>query len=252
MAKATHRAYALGAVLHNRRVLTEARRVVLLAVIRLPIVEWASTVWHPTGAAAKRVEEVMVRVLRRFIRVGCNAAVEILHLEFGCRPFSSWMRQRVLEFAFRLGRMPAERLPAQVAAARWPLQQGSKRPQLHEHRLTAAERVTAVSVAASVATTSCSYAMFEQQAATAVRRADLAAIHAALQTRGRKSTVARYLDILGGDLADGRYMPGLLAWPHWMGPPAQVPLQVRHGSCGPPPVHHRAGCVACLQFLWRS
>ena len=163
----------------------------------------------------------MVRVLRRFIRVGCNAAVEILHLEFGCRPFSSWMRQRVLEFAFRLGRMPAERLPAQVAAARWPLRQGSKRPELHEHRLAAAERVTAVSVAASVPTTSCSYAMFKQQAATAVRRADLAAIHAALQTRGRKSTVARYLDILGGDLADGlfpatcqAYLRGRIGWDH--------------------------------------
>jgi hypothetical protein len=65
------------------------------------------------------------------------------------------MRQRVLEFAFRLGRMPAERLPAQVAAARWTLRQGSKRPELHEHRLAAAERVTAaMSVAASVATTS--------------------------------------------------------------------------------------------------
>ena len=95
-----------------------------------------------------------MRVLRRFIRVGCNAAVEILHLEFGCRPFSSWMRQRVLEFAFRLGRMPAERLPAQVAAARWPLRQGSKRPELHEHRLTAAERVTALSVATTFITTS--------------------------------------------------------------------------------------------------
>jgi hypothetical protein len=150
----------------------------------------------------------MVRVLRRFLRVGCNGtAVEILHLEFGCRPFSSWMRQRVLEFGCRLGRMPAERLPAQVAAACWPLRQGSKHPELHEHRLAVAERITAVSVAASVATPSCSYAMFKQQAATAVCRADLAAICAALQTRGRRSTVARYLDMALGATSPMAYSP---------------------------------------------
>jgi hypothetical protein len=88
-AKATQSA-GPGGVLHNRRVLTEARGVVLLAVIR-PIVSGPP---QPTGAAAERVEDVMVRVMRRFIRVGCNTAVDILHLEFGCR----------------FGRMPAERL----------------------------------------------------------------------------------------------------------------------------------------------
>ena len=41
--KATRRAFALGGVLHNRRMATAVRRVVLLAVVR-PVVEHASTV----------------------------------------------------------------------------------------------------------------------------------------------------------------------------------------------------------------
>jgi hypothetical protein len=53
--KATKAAFAVCCVLHNRRVCTAVRRIVLLAVVR-PILEYASTVclgwsWHWVGAA---------------------------------------------------------------------------------------------------------------------------------------------------------------------------------------------------------
>ena len=70
--------------------------------------------------------------------------------------------------------MPAGRLPPQAAAACWPLQPGF---QACRAAWRAAERVTAVIVAAAVATPPCSHAMFKQQAAAAVYLADLAAIH---------------------------------------------------------------------------
>ena len=41
----TTASYAMGSVLHNRRLDTEIRRVVLLAKLR-PVLEYCSTVWH--------------------------------------------------------------------------------------------------------------------------------------------------------------------------------------------------------------
>jgi hypothetical protein len=51
--KATSRAFALAGVLHNRRMATARRLVVLLAVVR-PVVERASTVWCTTAPQQQR------------------------------------------------------------------------------------------------------------------------------------------------------------------------------------------------------
>jgi hypothetical protein len=66
----TWRAFALGGVLHNRRMATAVRRVVRLAVVR-PVVEHASTVWRTTAAQQQRLEQVQTRVLRRILRGSC-------------------------------------------------------------------------------------------------------------------------------------------------------------------------------------
>ncbi len=93
--RARKAAYALGCVLHNRRVSTAVRRLVLLAVLR-PVVEYASTVWEPTSQQLKRLEQVQLRVLSRIVRLNCNVAHDVLRMEMGCRPYSSWMDQRKL------------------------------------------------------------------------------------------------------------------------------------------------------------
>ena len=120
--KARRRSYALGAVLNNRRVLTEARRIVLLVVLR-PVVKYASTAWHPAAGHVQRIEAVQQRVLRRFVGLDCNVSDDILRLEFGCRSYASWMCQRVLKYVFKVARMDAARLPAVVARRAWPLVQ---------------------------------------------------------------------------------------------------------------------------------
>lgn len=117
--KARKTAYALGCILHNRRVSVGVRRLVLLAVLR-PVIEYASTVWEATEAQLKRLEEVQRRVLRRIVRLDCNVAHDVLRMELGCRSYSSWMDQRKLEYAYRLALIPAARLPSIVAAAAWP------------------------------------------------------------------------------------------------------------------------------------
>jgi hypothetical protein len=41
---------------------------------------------------------------------------DVLRMELGCRSYASWMDQRKLEYAFRLGRMSDDRLPRHVQA----------------------------------------------------------------------------------------------------------------------------------------
>jgi hypothetical protein len=85
--KATRRAFALGGVLHNRRMATAVRRVVLLAVVRL-VVEHASTVWCTTAAQQQRLEQVQTKVLRRILRLPCAVSDDVLRMELGCRPYA--------------------------------------------------------------------------------------------------------------------------------------------------------------------
>ncbi len=130
VAKATAASYAMGSVLHNRRLDTKIRRVVLLAKLR-PVLEYCSTVWHAAmDAQRSQLEGVMLRVMKRFLAVFENVHHDVLRMELGCRSLSSWMAQRALEYGFRLQRMPADRLPAAVNAAVWRRVQGAGRPRL--------------------------------------------------------------------------------------------------------------------------
>jgi hypothetical protein len=70
--KASYLCYAMGGVLHNRKLDTEIRRVVLLAKLR-PVLEYCSTVWHAaTNEERSQLEGVVIRVLKRFLAVSDN------------------------------------------------------------------------------------------------------------------------------------------------------------------------------------
>ena len=87
VAKATKASYAMGSVLHNRKLDTELRRVVLLA--KLPVLEYCSTVWHAaTSEERSQLEGVVIRVLKRFLAVYDNVHHDVLRMELGCRSMS--------------------------------------------------------------------------------------------------------------------------------------------------------------------
>jgi hypothetical protein len=188
--KATKAAFAVGCVLHNRRVGTAIRRIVLLAVIR-PIVEYASTVWDAHGAGLALLEQVQTRVLRRVLRAPGTAADDVLRMEVGCRSYISWMDQRKLEYAYRLRLMAPSRLPRRVAAATWPARQALRRPCLHSEVVAALIADTCLDLAAAQAA-ACSYAQLKQLAAAAVRKRDMR-----VTRRADKSTVYRLWSIMG-------------------------------------------------------
>jgi hypothetical protein len=173
VAKATTASYAMGSVLHNRRLDTEIRRVVLLAKLR-PVLEYCSTVWHAaTDAQRSQLEGVMLRVMKRFLAVFENVHHDVLRMELGCRSLSSWMAQRALEYGFRLQRMPADRLPAAVNAAVWRRVQGAGRPRLCKEELVRVEKHTRVNVTVAVADATVGYGQFKRVASEAVRVADM-------------------------------------------------------------------------------
>jgi hypothetical protein len=109
---------------------TAVRRVVLLAVVR-PVLEHGSTVWCTTAAQQARLEQVQTRMLRRIVRLPYAVADDVPRMEFGCRPYASWMDQRKPEFAFRLTTMAADRLPARVVSASWPSVARAGVPAMH-------------------------------------------------------------------------------------------------------------------------
>ncbi len=55
--------------------------------------------WHVASAQEQnQIEAVMIiRVMKRFLAVFENVHHDVLRMEWGCRSFSSWMTQRVLE-----------------------------------------------------------------------------------------------------------------------------------------------------------
>jgi hypothetical protein len=195
--KATKASYAMGSVLHNRKLDTEIRRVVLLAKLR-PLLEYCSTVWHAaTEAERSRLEGVMIRVLKRFLAVFENVHHDVLRMELGCRSLRSWMAQRVLEYGFRLHRMPTDRLPAAVQAAVWPRVQGADRPRMCGEELAKVVARTHLDVAVSAADVATSYyGQFKRIASEAVRVADMHAVmHEERHTR--QSTLVQYLRLIG-------------------------------------------------------
>jgi hypothetical protein len=196
VAKATKASYAMGSVLHNRKLDTEIRRVVLLAKLR-PVLEYCSTVWHAATAAERsQLEGVVIRVLKRFLAVYDNVHHDVLRMELGCRSMSSWMAQRVLEYSFRLRRMPADRLPAAVRAAVWRHVQGAKRPRMCGEELVRVEQHTRVNVTVAVADATVGYGQFKRVASEAVRVADMRVV-VSEERRTRQSTLVKYLQLIG-------------------------------------------------------
>jgi hypothetical protein len=205
VAKATTASYAMGSVLHNRRLDTEIRRVVLLAKLR-PVLEYCSTVWHAaTDAQRSQLEGVMLRVMKRFLAVFENVHHDVLRMELGCRSLSSWMAQRALEYGFRLQRMPADRLPAAVNAAVWRRVQGAGRPRLCKEELVRVEKHTRVNVTVAVADATVGYGQFKRVASEAVRVADMRVV-VSEERRTRQSTLAKYLQLIG-PLPEGSMFP---------------------------------------------
>jgi hypothetical protein len=205
VAKATKASYAMGSVLHNRKLDTEIRRVVLLAKLR-PVLEYCSTVWHAaTDQERGRLEGVMSRVLKRFLAVYDNVHHDVLRMELGCRSLSSWMAQRALEYGFRLRRMPADRLPAAVRAAVWQRVPGANRPRMCGEELVRVEARTRLNVAVAAADEAITYGQFKRVASEAVRVADMRVV-VSEERRTRQSTLVRYLQLIG-PIPEGSMFP---------------------------------------------
>jgi hypothetical protein len=162
--------------------------MVLLAVVR-PVVEYASTVWHTDQRLLAAIEAEQLRVLKRFVSVSCNVSSDVLHLEFGCRPYASWMAQRKLEYAVRLQRMPEGRLPSVVAGAQWTCAHGAKRPVMHTTVVQKLARQVPFDLAGARAV---SAQQAKQSIAHAVRKHDVSRI----QQSGR-SAAARCVRFMG-------------------------------------------------------
>ena len=116
LAKGDKTVHALGDVLHIKRVSTVVKRVVLQTVLR-PVVEHGSPVWEPAAADMRQLEQLQTRVLRRMVSCGRQVADDVLRMELACRPYSSWFRQRKLEYAYRLMCMDGDRWPSRVSRA---------------------------------------------------------------------------------------------------------------------------------------
>lgn len=86
--------YAANQILCNPRIHAAVRCIVLQAVVR-PVVEYASTVWHPTAAQLAKLERSSIA------GSGQHLSSNILRMEFGCRSYGSWMQHK-LEYAFTL------------------------------------------------------------------------------------------------------------------------------------------------------
>ncbi len=65
--------------------------------------------------------------------MGLNSHIpdDVLRMELGCKSYASWMDQRKLEYAFRLGRMSDDRLPRHVSKAAWPAAGGQCHERMH-------------------------------------------------------------------------------------------------------------------------
>jgi hypothetical protein len=187
--KATKTVHALGAVLHNKRVSTVVRRVVLQAVLR-PVVEFGSPVWVPAATDLAKLEQVQTAVLRRMVSCSRNVADDVLRVELACRPYASWFKQRKLEYAYRLLTMPDERLPRLVSQAYWPGRKGKGSKRMHGELVKEVEKKVGVSTAVHKQQ-GASKASFKSTVNTAVRKDDMATIR-----RSRQSTVVRYLALV--------------------------------------------------------
>ena len=180
--------YAMASVLHNKHIHLAVRRIVMQACVR-STVEHGSPVWHGTKQQLSKLEQVQYRVLKRMAGARSQWSSDVLRLEFGCRPYASWMTQRKIEYQFRIKRMPHHRLPSLVQRCVWQQSAAGKKPAMHSAQVQTAEKYAGVSVDEHADREEISYAAFKQIAAKAVRQADITHLRGCKQT-----TLTRYLD----------------------------------------------------------
>jgi hypothetical protein len=101
------------------------------------------------------------------------------------------MDQRKLEFAFRLKTMAADRLPARVASASWPVVARKGMPAMHAGVVSALEQAVDIKVPA-LAAAGVGKAAFKTVAGDVVRARDVRAMR-----RRAGSTVLHHLRVLG-------------------------------------------------------
>jgi hypothetical protein len=198
-AKGRAASYKAAPVLHNRKINLEVRRMVLLSVVR-PAMDYASTVWHGTDQELTQLEQVQTRALRRLVATQANVADDFLRCELACRHTAQIGQQRKLEFAFELGRMSADRLPALIAQCDWgkhPVVNGRARPKLHADvtkRIAAEVGLCPQKAADDPNMTAGAFKTAARTAVLTTAMRNLRQKHAG--TRG-KSTMANYLQIIG-------------------------------------------------------
>jgi hypothetical protein len=169
--------------------------------------EYCSTVWHAaTSEERSHLEGVVIRVLKRFLAVFDNVHHDVLRMELGCRSIGSWMAQQVLEYGFRLRRMPADRLPAAVHAAVWRRVPGANRPRMCGEELVRVEVHTRLAVAVSAADEATSSGQFKRVASEAVRVADMRVVVSEERRTRHQSTLVKYLQLIG-PVPDGSMFP---------------------------------------------
>ena len=234
--KANKTIHALGAVLHNKRVSTAVRRVVLQAVLR-PVVEYGSPVWQPSVAELAKLEQVQTRVLRRLVACGRNVADDVLRMELACRPYASWFAQRKLEYAYRLLGMGDDRLPRMISGATWPQRRGAGAARMHADLVRGVATTVGLDLAA-LHTQGASKGVFKGAASVAVRKLDMTRI------RGkRQSTVARYLEYSGAGAEFPTQLAEYLSGPMAIGQRAL--LLCRAGALLPRQAQQPAACPHC-------
>ena len=223
----------LARLLKNKRVHTDVKRIMLLAVIR-PRAEYAATVWHANAPQQSALESVQQQILSGLAGCPNTTSAHILRLEMGCRKFQSWADQRKLEYFYKLHNMPSARLPRQVWQHGW--QEGRRRGgQLKMWSKVIDEVATSVGMPdlAGACDAAASYSSFKRQASMAVRVRDMALVRRDAEAQ---TTLARYLPMLGPAVAA---VPNTLqAYLQGVGPclHSRLKMQFRSGTAA---VAHR-------------
>ena len=118
---------ALAPLLHSRGMSAEAKRVVLLSVVR-PVMEHAAHVWNPhTKSGKAKLDSLQMALVKACFHCAPQTSHVLVQQELGVRPMHAWTDKRQLELWHVLQHMAADRLPAQVARVRWAKGPGVKK-----------------------------------------------------------------------------------------------------------------------------
>ena len=104
----------------SRDIGVAVKRIVLLSCIR-PVIEFGAEVWYaPSKSYDDKIDKVQLDIIKCSMRCSKeHPCSEGLLAEWGVKPLHMWMHQRMMEFHFRVQRMPMSRLPKQVFSAEW-------------------------------------------------------------------------------------------------------------------------------------